>query len=180
MGTDGRTGYPWIDAAMAQLREEGWMHHLARHAVACFLTRGDLFISWEEGARVFDRLLLDADWALNNGNWQWLSASAFFFQYFRVYSPVSFGKKTDPEGKYIRKYVPALSKMPAKYIFEPWKAPSVVQSAAGCIVGRDYPERIVTHELVMKSNMQWMKEAYAEARTGSGAHASDTGGKRKR
>lgn len=62
-----RTGYPWIDACMTQLREEGWLHHLARHAVACFLTRGDLWQSWEAGAKVFDRLLLDSDWALNNG-----------------------------------------------------------------------------------------------------------------
>lgn len=66
---EGRTGYPWIDAAMTQLRQQGWIHHLARHAVACFLTRGDLWQSWERGAEVFDRLLLDADPALNNGNW---------------------------------------------------------------------------------------------------------------
>ena len=77
---EGRTGYPWIDAAMTQLRQQGWLHHLARHAVACFLTRGDLWQSWERGAEVFDRLLLDADPALNNGNWMWLSASAFFHQ----------------------------------------------------------------------------------------------------
>lgn len=64
---EGRTGYPWIDAAMAQLRAEGWLHHLARHAVACFLTRGDLYQSWEHGAKVFDKLLLDSDWAINNG-----------------------------------------------------------------------------------------------------------------
>lgn len=64
---DGKTGYPWIDAAMAQLKREGWMHHLARHAVACFLTRGDLYQSWEHGAKIFDKYLLDSDWALNNG-----------------------------------------------------------------------------------------------------------------
>jgi len=91
-----RTGFPFIDAIMTQLRNEGWIHHLARHAVACFLTRGDLWQSWEEGARVFDLLLLDADWSLNSANWQWLSCSAFFHQYFRCYSPVAFGKKTDP------------------------------------------------------------------------------------
>lgn len=83
--TWGRTGYPFIDAIMRQLRQEGWVHHLARHAVACFLTRGDLYISWEEGQKVFEELLLDADWALNAGNWMWLSASAFFHQFFRVY-----------------------------------------------------------------------------------------------
>jgi cryptochrome len=89
---EGRTGYPWIDACMAQLRTDGWLHHLGRHAVACFLTRGDLWQSWEHGAKVFDRLLVDADWALNSGNWMWLSASAYFHQYFRVYSPVAFPK----------------------------------------------------------------------------------------
>ena len=70
---EGRTGFPWIDACMVQLRQEGWIHHLARHSVACFLTRGDLWINWEEGVKVFDKYLLDADWSLNNGNWMWMS-----------------------------------------------------------------------------------------------------------
>ena len=82
------TGFPFIDAIMTQLRQEGWIHHLARHMVACFLTRGDLWVSWEEGMDVFEELLLDADWSLNAGNWMWLSASSFFYQYYRVYSPV--------------------------------------------------------------------------------------------
>jgi cryptochrome len=114
----GATGFPWIDAIMNQLRRDGWMHHLARHAAACFLTRGDLWCSWEAGRDVFDKYLLDADWALNTGNWLWLSASAFFSQYFRCYSPVSFGKQYDKEGAFIREYVPALRNFPAKYIFE--------------------------------------------------------------
>ena len=74
------------------------LSYFFRHSVACFLTRGDLWISWEEGQAVFEELLLDADWSLNAGNWMWLSASAFFHQYYRVYSPVAFGKKTDPLG----------------------------------------------------------------------------------
>jgi cryptochrome len=99
-----KTGYPWIDACMTQvrseylharvcsldcgdvlwqLRTEGWIHHLARHAVACFLTRGDLYQSWEVGAKVFDKHLVDADWHINNANWMWLSCSSFFYQYFR-------------------------------------------------------------------------------------------------
>ena len=112
---EGRTGFPWIDAIMTQLREQGWIHHLARHSTACFLTRGDLFISWEHGAKHFDRLLLDADWALNNGNWMWLSASCYFYQFFRVYSPVSFGRKTDKNGDYIRKWLPQLKNMPSSF-----------------------------------------------------------------
>lgn len=72
--------FPFVDAIMTQLRQEGWIHHLARHMVACFLTRGDLFQSWTAGAKVFDRLLLDADWSINNFNWMWLSCSGFFYQ----------------------------------------------------------------------------------------------------
>ena len=155
--------------------QEGWIHHLARHSVACFLTRGDLWQSWEDGARVFDELLLDADWAINNFNWQWLSCSAHFYQYFRCYSPVAFGKKTDKSGEYIRcahtaagmsepscrRWVPALSKLPDKYIYEPWLAPEAVQIKAGCIVGQDYPTRIVLdHQQTSKANMAKMQQAY--------------------
>lgn len=84
------------------------MHHLARHAVACFLTRGDLYCPWTAGRDVFDRLLIDDDWSLNNANWMWLSASAFFYQYHRVYSPITFGRKYDPNGEFVRKFVPEL------------------------------------------------------------------------
>ncbi|XP_021706475.1 cryptochrome-1, partial [Aedes aegypti] len=102
----GQTGFPWIDAIMTQLREEGWIHHLARHAVACFLTRGDLWISCEEGMKVFEELLLDADWSVNAG--MWLSCSSFFQQFFHCYCPVKFGRKADPNGDYIRRYLPVL------------------------------------------------------------------------
>eukprot|EP00123_Amoebidium_parasiticum_P009426 comp19463_c0_seq1/m.22646 comp19463_c0_seq1/g.22646 ORF comp19463_c0_seq1/g.22646 comp19463_c0_seq1/m.22646 type:complete len:545 (-) comp19463_c0_seq1:68-1702(-) len=161
---NGRTGYPFVDAAMTQLREWGWMHHLARHVVACFLTRGDLWISWEEGVAVFDRLLLDADWSLNNGNWLWLSASAFFHQFHRVYSPISFGKKYDKEGRYIKRFIPALAKMPSKYIYEPWTAPIEVQRKAGCIIGQDYPHPIVEHETMRSRNVQRMALVYKGAK----------------
>jgi len=157
--TEARTGFPFIDAIMTQLRTEGWIHHLARHAVACFLTRGDLWQSWEKGQEVFEELLLDADWSLNAGNWMWLSASAFFHQYWRVYSPVAFGKKTDKSGEYIRKYLPILKKMPEKYIYQPWEAPLQVQKAAGCVIGKDYPRPMVDHAVVSKENMARMKAA---------------------
>ncbi|XP_020613357.1 cryptochrome-1-like [Orbicella faveolata] len=160
--SEARTGYPFIDAIMTQLRREGWIHHLARHAVACFLTRGDLWISWEEGLKVFEKYLLDHDWSLNAGNWMWLSASAFFHAYFRVYSPVAFGKKTDPNGDYIKKYIPVLKKYPPKYIYEPWTAPQSVQKAAGCVIGKDYPRPIVDHKVVVKTNITRMKKARAD------------------
>ncbi|XP_014755728.1 (6-4)DNA photolyase isoform X2 [Brachypodium distachyon] len=162
---DGRTGYPWIDAIMIQLRKWGWMHHLARHSVACFLTRGDLFIHWEKGRDVFERLLIDSDWAINNGNWLWLSCSSFFYQYHRIYSPISFGKKYDPNGDYIRHFIPVLKDMPKEYIYEPWTAPLSVQEKARCIVGRDYPKP-VDHEAASKECRKRMGEAYASNRLG--------------
>jgi cryptochrome len=147
--TYAQTGYPWIDAIMTQLRQEGWIHHLARHSVACFLTRGDLYINWERGMEVFEELLLDADYALNAGNWLWLSGTSSYFRaYFRLYSPVAFPKKYDPNGDYVRHFLPVLKNMPKEYIYEPWKAPKSLQEKIGCIVGKDYPERIVVHEVI--------------------------------
>ncbi|KAH8664996.1 FAD binding domain of DNA photolyase-domain-containing protein [Tricladium varicosporioides] len=119
----GMTGFPFIDGLMRQLKQEGWIHHLGRHAVACFLTRGGCYISWERGAEVFEEYLLDHETACNAGNWQWLSCTAFFAQFFRVYSPIAFGKKTDKNGDFIRRYVPELKDLDAKYIYEPHKAP---------------------------------------------------------
>ena len=158
----GRTGYPWIDACMAQLHKEGWIHHLGRHAVACFLTRGDLWQSWEVGADHFEGHLLDADYALNNFNWMWLSCSGFFYQFFRCYSPVAFQKKNDPSGAYIRKWVPELAGLPDKYIYEPHKAPLDVLNRAGVKLGKDYPRPIVDHALMSKENMEKMSLAYDE------------------
>lgn len=157
---EGRTGYPWIDACMKQLEQEGWIHHLGRHAVACFLTRGDLWQSWEKGALHFESNLLDADYALNGFNWLWLSCSGFFYQYFRCYSPVAFQNKNDPNGAYIRKYLPELRNLPAKYIYEPWKAPISIQNQAGVQIGKDYPRPIVDHAIESKENMSKMKMAY--------------------
>ncbi|MCJ1307024.1 hypothetical protein MMC25_000670 [Agyrium rufum] len=133
----GRTGFPWIDAAMRQLREEGWIHHLARHAVACFLTRGGCYIDWERGAEVFEEWLIDHESACNIGNWQWLSCSAFYAQFYRCYSPIAFPKKTDKEGAFVRRFVPELKDFPAKYIYEPWKAPIQDQKKAGCVIKGD-------------------------------------------
>ncbi|XP_065164242.1 cryptochrome-1 [Atheta coriaria] len=159
---NGQTGFPWIDAIMTQLREEGWIHHLARHAVACFLTRGDLWISWEEGMKVFEELLLDADWSVNAGMWMWLSCSSFFQQFFHCYCPVKFGRKADPNGDYIRKYLPVLKNMPIQYIHEPWTAPESVQRATKCIIGKDYPLPMVNHSVASRINIQRMKQVYQQ------------------
>jgi deoxyribodipyrimidine photolyase len=130
--THGTTGFPWIDALMRQLRQEGWIHHLGRHAGACFLTRGGCYIDWERGASVFEELLIDHEAACNIGNWQWLSCTAFFAQFFRCYSPVAFPTKWDKEGEFVRRYVPELAKYDKKYIYEPWKAPIADQKKWGC------------------------------------------------
>merc|ERR1712093_353751 len=134
---EGRTGFPWIDALMRQLKQEGWIHHLGRHAVACFLTRGGCYVSWERGAEVFEEWLIDHEIACNAGNWMWLSCTAFFSQFYRCYSPVAFPKKWDKEGEFVRKYVPELAKLDKKYIYEPWKAPITDQKKAGVSVKGD-------------------------------------------
>ncbi|MGH0173089.1 UNVERIFIED_CONTAM: hypothetical protein FKN15_064421 [Acipenser sinensis] len=159
---EGKTGFPWIDAIMTQLRQEGWIHHLARHAVACFLTRGDLWISWEEGMKVFEELLLDADWSVNAGSWMWLSCSSFFQQFFHCYCPVGFGRRTDPNGDYIRRYLPVLRGFPAKYIYDPWNAPAAVQSAAKCVIGVHYPKPMVNHAEASRLNIERMKQIYQQ------------------
>ncbi|KAI7939414.1 hypothetical protein MJO29_014150 [Puccinia striiformis f. sp. tritici] len=152
--SNGMTGFPWIDAIMRQLQTEGWIHHLARHSVACFLTRGHLYISWERGAEVFDDLLIDWDPSLNAGNWMWLSASAYFSQYFRVYSPIAFGKKFDPNGDYIRHFCPELKDFPKQYIYQ------VMQKKANCVIGERYPKPLVNEKEARESCLKQMKEGY--------------------
>ena len=131
---DGRTGFPFIDGLMRQLRTEGWIHHLGRHAVACFLTRGGCYVDWERGAEVFEEWLIDHEVACNAGNWQWLACVAFYNQYYRVYSPTAFPAKWDKEGSFVRRYVPELKDFDKKYIYEPWKAPIADQKRAGCLI----------------------------------------------
>lgn len=133
----GRTGFPWIDALMRQLRAEGWIHHLGRHSVACFLTRGGCYVDWERGAELFEEWLLDHEVACNAGNWMWLSCTAFYSQFYRCYSPVAFPQKTDKDGDFVRRYVPELAKFSKKFIYEPWKAPIKDQKDAGCLIRGD-------------------------------------------
>ncbi|KAL4175468.1 hypothetical protein KRP22_000434 [Phytophthora ramorum] len=159
---DGCTGFPWIDAVMRQINQEGWTHHAGRHAVACFLTRGILYISWLQGAMYFQEKLVDMDWALTVGNWLWVSASCFFSDYRRVASPSTFPQRWDKEGRFIRKYIPALRNMPDKFVFEPWKAPFKVQRDAGCLIGKDYPFPIVDGKHAVKRCITGMSHAYSD------------------
>lgn len=164
----GQTGFPWIDGLMRQLQQEGWIHHLGRHAVACFLTRGGCYISWERGADVFKELLLDHEPACNAGNWQWLSCTAFFTQYFRCYSPIAFPQKWDKDGNFVRKYVPELKVLDKKYIYEPWKAPLTELKRAGVKLRSDwnlheegtYPKPMFDFNQRKSICMEGMKKAY--------------------
>ncbi|KAI9223535.1 FAD binding domain of DNA photolyase-domain-containing protein [Blastocladiella britannica] len=155
----GTTGFPWIDALMVQLRRDGWVHHLSRHSLACFLTRGDLYVSWERGAEVFEEFLVDHDWALNRGNWMWLSGtSALFTSYWRIYSPVKWGQSWDPKGLLIKAMLPDLADLPAAYIYEPWRAPKRL------IPGSYAFSPIVDHAVVSKANLAALKSVFADAR----------------
>ncbi len=141
----GRTGYPIVDAAMIQLERTGWMHNRARMIVASFLTK-DLLIDWRWGERWFMQHLLDGDPAANNGGWQWTAGTGTdAAPYFRIFNPVTQGRKFDPHGDYVRKWLPVLEKVPTRFVHEPWKMPDDLQVDSGCRIGRDYPQPIVDH-----------------------------------
>lgn len=140
---EGRTGVPWIDAGMRQLLAEGWMHNRVRMAVASYLTK-NLMIDWREGESHFMHHLLDGDESQNNGNWQWSASVGVDPQpYFRVFNPVRQQNRFDPDGEYVRRWVPEVRELPDEHLATPWDAPEDVQEEAGCVVGDDYPEPLV-------------------------------------
>jgi deoxyribodipyrimidine photo-lyase len=143
---EGRTGYPVVDAAMRQLLREGWIHNRGRLIVGSFLTK-DLGIDWRWGERWFMELLVDGDEASNNGNWQWIGSVGVDPQppARRIYNPSRQQQRFDPDGSYVRRYVPELEHVPDEYLSEPWTMPAEVQQAAGCIIGSDYPAPLVDH-----------------------------------
>ena len=143
---DGRTGYPLVDAAMAQINQTGYMHNRLRMVVASFLTK-DLGLDWRWGERYFAQTLNDFDLAANNGGWQWASSSGCDAQpWFRIFNPVTQSEKFDPQGRFIRRYVPEVSGLPDKFIHAPWTARPVDLQAAGLTLGAGYPEPIVAHD----------------------------------
>ena len=143
---EGRTGFPLVDAGMRQLRETGWMHNRARLVVGSFLTK-DLHLDWRAGEAWFARLLLDGEPAQNAANWQWIASvgadPAPVFR--RLYNPARHQARFDPEGEYVRRWVPELERVPPERLAEPWTMSEEEQEAAGCVVGRDYPEPVVDH-----------------------------------
>ena len=142
---EGRTGYPIVDAAMRQIAHSGYMHNRLRMIVASFLTK-DLGVDWRLGERYFAEQLNDFDLAANNGGWQWAASTGCDAQpYFRIFNPVTQSEKFDPDGSFIRRYLPELARVPDKYIHAPWTLPPIDQKLAGCEIGKDYPAPVVDH-----------------------------------
>jgi deoxyribodipyrimidine photo-lyase len=142
---EGRTGYPIVDAAMRQLRTEGWVHNRTRMVAASFLVK-DLLVDWRLGERHFFNWLVDGDVAQNVGNWQWVAGTgADAAPYFRVFNPVAQGIRFDPEGEYVRRWVPELAGLPAPAIHAPWEASAEALAAAGVTLGVTYPLPLVDH-----------------------------------
>ena len=150
---EGRTGYPLIDAAMAQINQTGYMHNRLRMVVASFLTK-DLGIDWRWGERYFANHLNDFDLAANNGGWQWAASSGCDAQpYFRIFNPTSQSEKFDAQGRFIRRYVPALARLPDAAIHAPWLARPVELLAAGVDLGKAYPQPVVDHALAREKTL---------------------------
>jgi deoxyribodipyrimidine photo-lyase len=141
----GRTGYPLVDAGMRELWATGWMHNRVRMSVSSFLVK-HLLQHWLHGARWFWDTLVDADLASNSLGWQWSAGcGADAAPYFRIFNPVLQGEKFDPEGTYVRRWVPELAKVPSKWIHRVWEAPADVLAAAGVILGTTYPHPVIDH-----------------------------------
>ena len=163
---EGRTGYPLVDAAMRQLRREGWVHNRARLVAGSFLTK-DLGLDWRWGERWFMRLLIDGDEASNNGNWQWIASVGVDPQppFRRIYNPARQQARFDPDGAYVRRYIPELRHVPDEHLAEPWTMPADVQRAARCVIGTDYPAPIVERAVARREAL----DRYAAATRGDGS-----------
>jgi deoxyribodipyrimidine photo-lyase len=153
----GKTGYPIVDACMRQLNEIGWMHNRGRMIVASFLCK-DLHIDWRWGENYFKEKLIDYDLSSNNGGWQWTAGvGTDAAPYFRIFNPTEQAKKFDPEGKFIKKWLPELAKVNLEFIFEPWTMPAEKQKKLGVIIGKHYPKPIVDHKEVREITMKLYK-----------------------
>ena len=141
----GETGYPIVDAGMKELWTTGWMHNRVRMIVASFLVK-DLLIPWKEGALWFWDTLVDADLASNTLGWQWCAGcGADAAPFFRIFNPVTQGERFDPEGHYVRRWLPSLERLPSAWIHRPWQAPAGVLNEAKVVLGKDYPRPLVDH-----------------------------------
>jgi deoxyribodipyrimidine photo-lyase len=151
---DGRTGYPIVDAAMRQLNQTGYMHNRLRMITASFLVK-DLHCDWRLGEQYFADQLNDFDLAANNGGWQWAASTGCDAQpYFRIFNPVTQSQRFDAEGRFIRRYVPELERVPDRVVHAPWTMGALDQQASGCVIGRDYPAPVVDHDWARKVTLE--------------------------
>ena len=142
----GQTGYPFVDAGMRQLWQTGWQHNRVRMVTASFLIK-HLLIDWRRGEAWFYDTLVDADPASNAAGWQWVAGSgADASPYFRIFNPFTQGEKFDPNGDYVRKWIPELAGLPKKFIHRPWEAPAHILAQAEVKLGETYPHPIVDHK----------------------------------
>ncbi|WP_299471149.1 deoxyribodipyrimidine photo-lyase [uncultured Roseibium sp.] len=150
----GRTGYPIVDAGMRELWKTGYMHNRVRMIVASFLVK-HLRLHWHHGEAWFRDTLLDADLANNSASWQWVTGSgADAAPYFRIFNPITQGQKFDPEGVYVRRWVPELCDLETPYLFEPFNAPEAALERAGIVLGIDYPSPIVDHAAARQAALE--------------------------
>lgn len=157
----GRTGYPIVDAGMRQLWATGWMHNRVRMITGSFLVK-DLRIHWLEGARWFWDTLVDADLANNTLGWQWVAGcGADAAPYFRIFNPVKQGQRFDPDGAYVRHWVPELGRLPKLWIHNPWEAPADVLEGAGVSLGENYPLPLVEHSVARTQALSALKSMRA-------------------
>jgi deoxyribodipyrimidine photo-lyase len=161
---EGRTGYPFVDAGMRQLWATGWLHNRARMVVASFLVK-HLLVPWQDGAAWFLDTLVDADLANNTMGWQWVAGCGVdAAPYFRIFNPVLQGEKFDPDGEYVRKWVPELRGLPAQWIHQPWAAPPLALAAAGVVLGETYPRPLVDHAQARAAALAAFEEMKAAGR----------------
>lgn len=155
---NGTTGIPIVDAGMRQLNQEGWMHNRLRMITASFLTK-DLLIDWKWGEKYFKENLIDYDLPLNNGGWQWCASTGTDAQpYFRIFNPLTQSKKFDPNGQFIKKYIPELMQVEEKYIHQPFEMSERQQRQSGCMIGKDYPYPVVDHSEQRKKALKLYKD----------------------
>ena len=166
----GETGYPLVDAGMRELWRTGWMHNRVRMVVASFLVK-DLLLAWQLGEAWFWDTLVDADLANNAASWQWVAGcGADAAPYFRIFNPVLQGEKFDPDGEYVRQWVPELAALPPEYIHKPWEAPREALEKAGVVLGKTYPQPMVDHAIARQRAL----EAFAQLKELRQAEAVQT------
>ncbi|MDH4335767.1 MAG: DNA photolyase family protein [Candidatus Krumholzibacteria bacterium] len=162
---NGTTGYPVVDAAARQLLGEGFVHNRARMIAASFLTK-HLLVDYRLGEEHYMKYLTDGDWAQNNFGWQWSAGCGCDAQaYFRVFNPILQGTKFDPDGTYVKRWVPELERVPARWIHRVWEAPDAVLADAGVAMGQDYPRPVVDHAAARARFLETAKHHMSQLRS---------------